>query len=55
MVVGGGESPPQGEGRQVGRHFKGEGSEMDDYLIRVDVAPLASCLRSKGAPRHGLG
>jgi hypothetical protein len=47
VVVGGGESPPQGEGRQVGRHFKGEGSEMDDYLIRVDVAPLESCLTSK--------
>ena len=47
VVVGGGESPPQGEGGQAGRHLKGEGSEMDDYLSRVDVASLESCLTSK--------
>src|SRR6516162_2125527 len=47
VVVGGGESPPQGEGGQAGRHLNGEGSEMDDYLSRVDVAPLESCLTSK--------
>src|SRR6516165_10775135 len=47
VVVGGGESPLQGEGGQAGRRLKGEGSEMDDYLSRVDVAPPESCLRSK--------
>src|SRR4051812_9328071 len=47
VVVRGGESPPHGEGRQVGRHLKGEGSEMDDDLNRVDVAALESCLTSK--------
>src|SRR6516162_8971623 len=47
VVVGGGESPPRGEGGQAGRHLKGEGSEMDDYLIRVDVASPESCLTSK--------
>src|SRR5262245_38744271 len=47
VVVRGGESPLHGEGRQVGRHLKGEGSEMDEYLNRVDVASLESCLTSK--------
>jgi hypothetical protein len=31
----------------VGCHLKGEGSEKDDDLIRVDVASLESCLKSK--------
>lgn len=47
VVVRGGESPPHGEGRQAGRDLKGEGSEMDAYLNRVDVASLESCLTSK--------
>ena len=47
VVVRGRESRPHGEGRQVGCHLKGEGSEMDDDLIRVDVASLESCLTSK--------
>src|SRR5260370_35770604 len=47
VVVGDGESPLQGEGGQVGRPLKGEGSEMDNYLTRVDAAQLESCLRSK--------
>src|SRR5215831_9083167 len=47
VVVGGRESRPQGEGRQVGRRLKGEGSERDNYLNRVDAVSLESCLRSK--------
>src|SRR5262249_46741536 len=34
-------------GVKVGRHLKGEGSEMGDYLSRVDIASLESCLASK--------
>jgi hypothetical protein len=38
VVVGDRESRSQGEGRQVRRRLKGEGSEMDDNLTRVDLA-----------------
>src|SRR5262249_58672695 len=55
VVVRGGESPLHGEGRQVRRHSKGEGSEMDDYLIRVDVVALESCLTSKESRAVGRG
>src|SRR6516162_6800676 len=47
VVVRGRESRPHGEGRQVRRHPKGKGSEMDDHLSRVDVVALESCLTSK--------
>jgi hypothetical protein len=36
-IVGGRESRPRGEGRQAGRHLKGQGCEMHDDLNRVDV------------------
>jgi hypothetical protein len=42
VVVGGRESRPRGEGRQAGRHLKGEGCEMHEDLNRVDVARLES-------------
>src|SRR5215467_650620 len=47
VVVRGGESPPQGEGGQAGRRLKGEESEMDNYLNRVDTVHWrAGCLES---------
>ena len=42
VVVGGRESRPRGEGRQAGRHLKGQGCEMHEDLNRVDVAWLES-------------
>src|SRR5262249_60430645 len=57
VVVSGGESPPQGEGGQAGRHLKRGGAEMGAHLIRVDGAPPESGLTSKEAPagRGGAG
>jgi len=49
VVVGGGESPLQGAGGQAERHLKGQGCVMDDYLNRVDVAPLESRVTPKGS------
>ena len=39
---GGRESRPQGEGKQAGGQFKGEGCEMHEYLNRVAARQLES-------------
>ena len=49
VVVGGGESPLQGDGGQAERHLKGQGCVMHEDPNRVDVAPLESRVTPKGS------